>query len=73
MRRVGELDAAGGIAGMNGTAIAEKLGKLIAEELSACGIEEALQQMPATATVTRPIGVRPWRKGPSQRKCLLHL
>ena len=40
MRRVGELDAAGGLAGMNGTAIAEKLGKLAAEELSACGIDQ---------------------------------
>jgi beta-N-acetylhexosaminidase len=40
MRRVGELDAAGGIPGMNGTAIAERLGKLIAEELSACGIDQ---------------------------------
>lgn len=39
MRRLGELDAAGGIAGMNGAAIAEKLGRLIAEELSACGID----------------------------------
>src|SRR5438270_7299075 len=40
MRRIGELDAAGGVAGMNGTAIAEKLGKLAAEELSACGIDQ---------------------------------
>src|SRR6266705_2938566 len=40
MRRIGELDAAGGIPGMNGTAIAEKLGLLIAEELSACGIDQ---------------------------------
>src|SRR5439155_1253532 len=40
MRRVGELDASGGIPGMNGTAIAEKLGLLIAEELSACGIDQ---------------------------------
>ncbi|HKC60346.1 MAG TPA: beta-N-acetylhexosaminidase, partial [Myxococcales bacterium] len=40
MRRVGELDAAGGVAGMNGTTIAEKLGLLVAEELSACGIDQ---------------------------------
>src|SRR5882672_1909814 len=40
MRRIGELDAAGGVPGMNGTAIAEKLGLLIAEELSACGIDQ---------------------------------
>jgi beta-N-acetylhexosaminidase len=39
MRRLGELDAAGGVAGMNGTTIAERLGNLIAEELSACGID----------------------------------
>ncbi|HYV66056.1 MAG TPA: beta-N-acetylhexosaminidase, partial [Myxococcales bacterium] len=39
-RRLGELDALGGAAGMNGTAIAEKLGLLIAEELSACGIDQ---------------------------------
>jgi len=38
-RRIGELDAQGGVAGMNGTAIADKLGRLIAEELSACGID----------------------------------
>ncbi len=40
MRRIGELDSAGGIARMNGTAIAEKLGRLMAEELSACGIDQ---------------------------------
>jgi beta-N-acetylhexosaminidase len=40
MRRIGELDAAGGAGGMNGVAIAEKLGLLVAEELSACGIDQ---------------------------------
>jgi beta-N-acetylhexosaminidase len=39
MRRIGELDAAGGVPGMNGAAIAERLGRLLAEELSACGID----------------------------------
>ena len=39
MRRVGEIDAAGGLSGMNGTAIAERLGRLVARELSACGID----------------------------------
>jgi beta-N-acetylhexosaminidase len=39
MRRVGELDTAGGVAGRNGTAIAERLGEIAAEELSACGID----------------------------------
>ena len=39
MRRVGELDADGGAAGMNGTAIAQRLGEIVGEELSACGID----------------------------------
>jgi beta-N-acetylhexosaminidase len=39
MRRIGELDAMGGIDGLNGTAVAERLGKLLAEELAACGID----------------------------------
>src|SRR5919199_2850352 len=40
MRRIGELDAAGGASGINGVGIAEKLGLLVAEELSACGIDQ---------------------------------
>src|SRR5712691_10770888 len=39
MRRIGELDALGGIPGLNGTALAERLGRLMAAELSACGID----------------------------------
>jgi len=39
MRRLGEIDAAGGISGMTGTAVAERLGRLVARELSACGID----------------------------------
>ena len=39
MRRVGEIDAAGGLSGMNGTQVAERLGGLAARELSACGID----------------------------------
>jgi len=39
MRRLGEIDAAGGISGMNGTVLAERLGRLVARELSACGID----------------------------------
>jgi len=39
MRRLGEIDAAGGIAGMSGTALAERLGRLVARELTACGID----------------------------------
>jgi beta-N-acetylhexosaminidase len=40
MRRIGELDSAGGAGGMNGVGIAEKLGLLVAQELSACGIDQ---------------------------------
>jgi beta-N-acetylhexosaminidase len=39
MRRLGEIDAAGGISGMTGTAVAERLGRLVARELTACGID----------------------------------
>ncbi|MFL5443339.1 MAG: beta-N-acetylhexosaminidase [Myxococcales bacterium] len=39
MRRIGEIDVQGGIGGMNGVAIAERLGRLVAQELSACGID----------------------------------
>lgn len=39
MRRVGELDAQGGINGMGGVAIAERLGRIVAQELTACGID----------------------------------
>jgi beta-N-acetylhexosaminidase len=39
MRRLGELDASGGVDGMNGAAIAERLGQIIGEELSACGVD----------------------------------
>src|SRR5437764_10780580 len=39
MRRVGEIEAQGGIGGVNAVAIAERLGRLVAQELSACGID----------------------------------
>jgi len=39
LRRVGEIDRLGGIGGMNGTVIAEKLGQMIGAELAACGID----------------------------------
>jgi beta-N-acetylhexosaminidase len=39
MRRLGEIDAAGGISGMSGTALADRLGRLVARELTACGID----------------------------------
>jgi beta-N-acetylhexosaminidase len=40
MRRLGEIDAQGGAAGMTGPQVAEKLGALLAKELSACGLDQ---------------------------------
>ncbi len=40
LRRLGEIDTHGGVAGMTGPQVAEKLGALIAKELSACGIDQ---------------------------------
>jgi len=66
MRRIGELDQQGGVAGMNGTAIAETLGKMIAEELSACGID--LDFAPVLDVDTNPrnpvIGDRSFSRDP---------
>ena len=39
MRRLGEIDQQGGLDGMNGTVIAERVGEMIARELSASGID----------------------------------
>ena len=39
MRRLGEIDQRGGLDGMSGTAIAERMGEMIARELAACGID----------------------------------
>ena len=39
MRRIGEIDEQGGIPGHNGTAVAEMLGRMMAEELSASGVD----------------------------------
>jgi beta-N-acetylhexosaminidase len=39
MRRLGEIDQQGGLDGMNGTAIAERVGEMIAHELASCGID----------------------------------
>ena len=39
MRRLGEIDQQGGLDGMSGTAIAERMGEMIASELAACGID----------------------------------
>src|SRR5207248_1413694 len=40
---------------------------------SARSATRAASLMWSTETVTRPIAVRPWRTGPSQRKCRPHL
>jgi beta-N-acetylhexosaminidase len=68
MRRVGELDAAGGLPGMNGTAIAERLGRIIAEELAACGID--LDYAPVVDVDTNPdnpvIGDRSFGRDPTR-------
>jgi beta-N-acetylhexosaminidase len=39
MRRIGQLDEAGGAGGLSGVAIAEKVGVMIGRELAACGID----------------------------------
>ena len=39
MRLLGHIDEQGGILGLSGTAVAEKVGRLIARELLACGID----------------------------------
>ena len=39
MRRLGEIDQQGGLDGTNGTVIAERVGEMIARELSASGID----------------------------------
>ena len=39
MRRLGQIDEKGGTLGLNGTAVAEKVGRLIARELTACRID----------------------------------
>lgn len=39
LRRLGELDRAGGHGGLTGPQLAEKVGRLLAQELQACGID----------------------------------
>ena len=66
MRRLGEIDEQGGASGLNGAAIAEKLGRMIAEELSACGID--LDFAPVVDVDTNPrnpvIGDRSFSRDP---------
>jgi beta-N-acetylhexosaminidase len=52
MRRLGELDEAGGVGGLSGAAVAERLGKLVARELLACGID--LNYAPVVDVDTNP-------------------
>src|SRR4051812_27540290 len=53
MRRLGPLDEPGGILGLNGTALAEKVGRLIGGELGACGID--LDYAPVVDVDTNPL------------------
>ena len=39
MRRIGIIDATGGVNGLSGPVVADKLGRLVARELLACGID----------------------------------
>ena len=53
MRRIGRIDEQGGVLGLSGTAVAEKLGRLVARELSACGID--LDYAPVVDVDTNPL------------------
>ncbi|HTO99503.1 MAG TPA: beta-N-acetylhexosaminidase [Myxococcales bacterium] len=66
LRRLGEIDEQGGMAGLNGTAVAEKVGKMIARELLACGVD--LDFAPVLDVDTNPrnpvIGDRSFSRDP---------
>jgi beta-N-acetylhexosaminidase len=66
MRRLGEIDEAGGALGLTGTAVAEKVGAMIAHELRACGID--LDFAPVVDVDTNPmnpvIGDRSFSRDP---------
>ena len=68
MRRLGEVDAAGGVAGLNGTTVAERVGRMIAAELAACGID--LDFAPVMDVDTNPanpvIGDRSFSRDPKR-------
>ena len=53
MRRIGRIDEEGGLLGLNGSAVAEKLGRLVARELSACGFD--LNYAPVVDVDTNPL------------------
>ncbi len=66
MRRLGEIDELGGSGNLNGTAVAERVGGMIAAELSACGID--LDFAPVIDVDTNPnnpvIGDRSFSRDP---------
>jgi beta-N-acetylhexosaminidase len=66
MRRIGEIDEQGGLAGMNGNTIVETLARMMARELSACGID--LDFAPVLDVDTNPrnpvIGNRSFSRDP---------
>ena len=68
MRRLGAIDEQGGILGLNGTAVADKVGRLIASELSACGFD--LNYAPVVDVDTNPknpvIGDRSFSRDPKR-------
>jgi beta-N-acetylhexosaminidase len=65
-RRLGQVDEQGGAFGLNGTALAEKMGRFVARELSACGID--LDFAPVVDVDTNPrnpvIGDRSFSRDP---------
>jgi beta-N-acetylhexosaminidase len=68
MRRLGQIDEHGGVLGLTGTAVAEKVGRLIARELAACGID--LDYAPVLDVDTNPlnpvIGDRSFSRDPKR-------
>ena len=52
MRRLGAIDEAGGIAGLNGVSVADRVGRSIGRELAACGID--LDYAPVVDVDTNP-------------------
>jgi len=68
MRRLGRIDEEGGILGLTGAAVAEKLGRLMARELSACGID--LNYAPVVDVDTNPLNpvIAGWRGSASRSR-----
>jgi beta-N-acetylhexosaminidase len=68
MRRLGELDRAGGLGGLSGPQLCEKVGALLAKELAACGIDQDFAPVVDVDTnLHNPvIGDRAFGKDPAQ-------